>query len=378
MIAVRRRFGQGPQVSLFTLGTMRAIDSAEQMYGVVEAAQAAGINHIETAPAYGPAESFLGIALQQLQQNQAAPTGGWVITSKLLPGLTLAEGQRQLHGLLNRLGLRKLHNLAVHGVNLPEHLEWTLKGEGAALLKWAVEEDLVTQVGFSSHGAYPLIEAAITSGRFQFCSLHLHLLDPARMPLAQKALAAGMGVMAISPADKGGRLQAPSPTLVEDCSPFSPLELAYRYLLAAEISTLSIGAAQPEDLTLATQLANANNPLNKREQRAFKQLREKGEHRLGKNRCGQCRSCIPCPKSVPIPDLLRLRNLAIGHDLQAFAQERYNLIGRAGHWWESVDGNACKRCGKCLPHCPHQLPIPDLLADTHRRLAAAPRRRLWG
>ena len=374
---IRRPFGRGPAVSLFTLGTMRAIGSAEQMYGVVKAAQAAGINHIETSPAYGPAESFLGKALRELKQNQAEPFGGWVITSKLLPGLTLKEGQCELHNLLARLGRPKLQNLAVHGLNRPEHLEWALRGDGAALLRWAEEEDLVVQVGFTSHGSFPLIKEALDSGRFQFCSLHLHLLDPERIPLARKALAAGMGVMAISPADKGGRLQDPSPTLVEDCSPLSPLQLAYRFLLAAKISTLSLGAAQPEDLTLAAQLANADGPLNQREQRALNQLRQQGERRLGKNRCGQCKACLPCPNSVPIPDLLRLRNLAVGHNLQAFTEERYNLIGRAGHWWEGIDGSACERCGECLPRCPHHLPIPDLLADTHQRLAAAPRRRLW-
>ena len=81
---------------------------------------------------------------------------------------------------------------------------------------------------------------------------------------------------------------------------------------------------------------------------------------------------------MPIPSLLRLRNLAVGHGMTAFAGERYNLIGRAGHWWEQVDASACGECGACLPRCPHGLAIPELLADTHRRLAAAPRRRLWG
>ena len=82
--------------------------------------------------------------------------------------------------------------------------------------------------------------------------------------------------------------------------------------------------------------------------------------------------------AAPGPGEVRMRNLAVGHGMEAFAQERYNLIGRAGHWWEELNTSACQRCGDCLPRCPHQLPIPDLLADTHQRLAAAPRRRLWG
>jgi predicted aldo/keto reductase-like oxidoreductase len=108
------------------------------------------------------------------------------------------------------------------------------------------------------------------------------------------------------------------------------------------------------------------------------QLAAAGAQRLGIERCGQCRACLPCPSAVPIPALLRLRNLAVGHGMEAYASERYNLIGRAGHWWEAVDASACFSCGACLPRCPHDLAIPELLADTHRRLAAPPRRRLWG
>ena len=361
-------------MSLFTLGTMRALGSVDQMHTVLQAAVLAGINHLETAPAYGPAEEFLG---QALKREGRQPDDGWVITSKLLPGLSLSEGKHQLLKILERLGYSQLDNLAIHGLNRPEHLDWALQGDGKDLLDWAQGEGHTVQVGFSSHGSQDLIAAAISSGRFQFCSLHLHLLDPQRLPLALRALRQGMGSLAISPADKGGRLQAPSPTLRRDCAPFTPLQLAYRFLLAQGISTLSIGAAKASDLTLAAALQSSGAALTSEEQMSLQQLADHRRERVGAELCGQCQACLPCPNDVPIPALLRLRNLAIGHDMTPFCQERYNLIGRAGHWWESLDASACQRCGDCLPRCPHQLKIPDLLADTHRRLQAAPRRRLW-
>lgn len=374
-LAARRPFGPGsPDVSLFTLGTMRAVNGLEQMQAVLAAALACGINHLETAPAYGPAEGFLGEALRRL----AVPRSALVITSKLLPGASLEEGQRQLRACLARLGVGRLDNLAVHGLNRPEHLGWALNGEGSELLRWAHGEGLVGQVGFSSHGSHGLIEAALASGRFGFCSLHLHLFDPQRLPLAQAALAAGLGVLAISPADKGGRLFDPPAELVDDCQPHHPLELAYRFLLSQGISSLSLGAAAPGDLGWAERLANASGPLEISEQAALEHLEARAAERLGAERCGQCRACLPCPQEVPIPELLRLRNLALGHGMESFARERYNLIGRAGHWWETLNASACERCGDCLPRCPHGLAIPDLLADTHTRLLDAPRRRLWG
>ena len=103
----RRAFGDGPAVSLFTLGTMRALQSPEQMLSVLRSARDAGINHVETAPAYGPAETFLGQALKQLDQEGATPAqGDWVITSKLLPGQTLDQARRALDASLERLNLQ--------------------------------------------------------------------------------------------------------------------------------------------------------------------------------------------------------------------------------------------------------------------------------
>ena len=357
---------------------MRALASAAQLEAVLAAALEAGVNHIETAPAYGPAERLLGQVLAALERTSPASRAGLVITSKILPGPDLAQAKEQLGASLGRLGVARLDNLAVHGINTPEHLDWALRGPGAELLAWALGEGLVGQVGFSSHGSNDLIAAALASERFGFCSLHLHLFDRQRLPLAQAALAAGLGVLAISPADKGGRLYAPPPQLVADCSPFAPLELAYRFLLDQGISSLTLGAARATDLDWARQLAAADGPLSPEERASLQHLLEAGRQRLGSDWCGQCQACLPCPSAVPIPALLRLRNLAVGHGLEAFASERYNLIGRAGHWWEQLDARACQACGACLPLCPNQLPIPDLLADTHGRLAAAPQRRLWG
>jgi predicted aldo/keto reductase-like oxidoreductase len=357
---------------------MRALASPEAMEAVLRQAVAAGINHIETAPAYGPAERYLGAALASLARDQPDQSDALVITSKLLPTPGSAEAWSQLLGSLRRLGLRKLNNLAVHGLNTDAHLEWALHGPGAELCDRALGEGLVEQVGFSSHGSNSLIGRALASGRFRFCSLHLHLFDPSRLPLAQEALKAGIGVMAISPADKGGRLQDPPARLVEDCAPWSPLRLAYRFLLAQGISTLTVGAAQPSDLALSRELASATQPLTPEETAVLARLQALCQERLGPSWCGQCQACLPCPQEVPIPSLLRLRQLAIGHGMEAFARERYTLIGQAGHWWEQVDGRACQRCGDCLPRCPRGLPIPDLLEDGHQRLAAAPRRRLWG
>lgn len=367
----RRPFGSGKPVSLFTLGTMRALQSPGQLEAVVEAAVAAGINHLETAPAYGPSQRYLGQAIRRLGLSPQQ----LVITSKVLPSQSLASAQDELRRSLEQLGLERLDNLAVHGINRKEHLDWALQGPGHELLSWALEEGLTDQVGFSSHGSDALIAAAIRSGRFSFASLHLHLFDPARLPLAEEALAKGLGVMAISPADKGGRLFDPPELLRQACTPLEPLQLAYRFLLARGISTLTLGAAEPAELHWT---GLDGGPLSELEQTALERLRQQRHERLGAEACGQCRACLPCPQQLPIPELLRLRNLAVGHGMESFAKERYGLIGQAGHWFEEINAAACQECGDCLPRCPHHLAIPELLADTHQRLASPPRRRLWG
>tara|TARA_Y100001968_G_C19453448_1_gene770380 strand:+ start:4326 stop:5468 length:1143 start_codon:yes stop_codon:yes gene_type:complete len=374
----KRPFGIGSKVSAFTLGTMRAADSPEKMYEIIKQAYYAGINHIETAPSYGKAEYFIGEALYKLEKIDNINRLEWIITSKILPKGNIDELKNNLYRSLKALKVKKINNLAIHGINLNEHLEWVYSGEVRKFISWTKDMKFVDQIGFSSHGSYELINNAIDSDIFNFCNLHLHLFDKSKIPLAKKALKKNMGVLAISPADKGGKLYAPSNILEEASEPFHPLEIAYRFLLANGITTLSLGARKAEDFEIPRRLANATNQLTNLELKVLSTINNQADKRLGSTKCEQCRACMPCPSEIPIPEILRLRNISIGHGQIEFAKERYNLIGRAGHWWESKNGNDCNECNLCISKCPHNLNIPELLIDTHSSLSDKPKRRLWG
>ena len=81
----KRSFGKGAKVSLFTLGTMRATESLEKMYSMIKNAYYVGINHIETAPSYGDAESLIGNSIKKLALEENILEKNWVITTKVLP-----------------------------------------------------------------------------------------------------------------------------------------------------------------------------------------------------------------------------------------------------------------------------------------------------
>jgi len=81
----KRSFGKGAKVSLFTLGTMRATESLEKMYSIIKNAYYVGINHIETAPSYGDAESLIGNSIKKLEIEENIKEENWVITTKILP-----------------------------------------------------------------------------------------------------------------------------------------------------------------------------------------------------------------------------------------------------------------------------------------------------
>jgi predicted aldo/keto reductase-like oxidoreductase len=373
-----RRFGKtNLHLSVFSLGTMRYLTDSENVQQTIEKALSLGINHLETARGYGESEAYLGKAIKA---GLSVPRNQIYITTKIPPTPDADTMRRYIDESLNRLNLDYLDCLGIHGLNTWQHLEWVQAKNGCMqAVEEAINDGRVRHIGFSTHGSLDVILAAINTDFFEFVNLHYYYFFQHNAPAIQLATEKDMGVFIISPADKGGKLYTPPQTLKELCYPFTPLNLNYRFLLSDNrINTLSIGPAKPEELVISPELFDSPNELTKAEIDIFEKLENQQNDVLLTDKCSQCYDCLPCPENIHIPEVLRLRNLALAYDMKDYGEYRYGMFENAGHWFPGMKANRCTECGDCLPKCPENLDIPTLLKDTHERLQGKAGRRLWG
>lgn len=371
-----RRFGKtNLNLSVFSLGLMRCCDQESQFLNTVKKALDLGINHLETAKNYGKSEKYLGLALQKLN----IPRDQVFITTKLTPVKDGKTMEKWLDESLSNLKVDYIDCLAIHGINTPQHLELlTEENSCLTVLQKAKKQGKIRHIGFSTHGNLDLILKTISTGFFEFVNLHYYYFFQRNYPVIELAKKMDLGVFIISPADKGGRLYTPSDKLQKICQPLSPLLLNYRFLLQhQEITTLSVGASNGEELIFPLSVADEDGELTTLELEKLHDIEDTLKNTLKFDRCSQCYQCLPCPENINIPEILRLRNLGVGLEMEDYANYRYQMLENAGHWFWGQKGDKCTDCGECLPKCPENLNIPQLLRDSHRRFNGSARRRLW-
>jgi len=392
-----RRFGRtGIHMPILSLGGMRfqqswkelqldeiTIDSQQQLENTLQKALDYGFKHVETARHYGSSELQLG------QAFKALPNSNRLVQTKVPPREDPKQFEVELELSFQRLGCQKLDLLAIHGLNLPEHLDQTLRPGGCldVVRNWQ-KEGLIGHVGFSTHGSSELIVQAITSDVFDYVNLHWYFIRQENSPALDAAAQHDLGVFIISPTDKGGHLHTPSQKLVDLCAPFHPIIFNDLFCLRDKrVHTISVGAAIPEDLDLHLQAIDLLEEADEIVSRVEENLANEALFTLGESWLATWNLGLPTwnetPGEINIPILLWLHNLVEAWGMEEYAKARYGLLGNGGHWFPGENADCLDieisedQLKTVLLNSPWCNQIPALLRNLKQRVGGASQRRLF-
>ena len=371
-----RRFGKTDEmISVLTLGGMRFAHgwnpprqhlpraSVENAMDTVRRALAAGINHIETAHGYMKSEHLFGLVLDELK----VPRTRYKMMTKGAP-TTADETRRLVEEQLEALRLDHVDFYGWHGINNEERLAASCKPGGPVeTLHRLREEGLIRHVGFSTHAPLNILMKAIETDLFSFVNLHYYYFFQHNLPAVKLAGSKDMGILIISPNDKGGQLWDTSQKVKDLCAPLTPIQFNGRFCLShPEVTTLTLGMHAPEHFTSNLAMLNGETYFSPDDL----EIKNRMDAPLGSlsTRCTYCTECLPCPEGINIPEVLRFRNMLVAWDMRRFGKYRYNMLGLMDHWFPGEYASRCTECGDCLPRCPEKLEIPRLLKETHHRL----------
>jgi len=391
-----RRFGRtGLAMPVLSLGGMRyqqswsdlpadqiTAASQQQVRATLQRAVAVGMHHIETARHYGTSERQLGWLLPEVPDAQR------LLQTKVPPNPDPAVFEAELERSFERLGAQHLHLLAIHGLNLPEHLEQTLRPGGCLEVarRWQ-QQGRIGSIGFSTHAPLPLILEAIESDAFDYINLHWYFIRQQNGPAIEAARAHDMGLFVISPTDKGGHLHSPSPRLSELCAPLHPIVFNDLFCLsAAGIHTISVGAAGPADLDLHLEAVALLPEAPRLLPPILERLENARAETLGAAWLKSWPLGLPewpdTPGGINLPVLLWLHNLLEAWDLESYGRARYGLLGQGDHWFPGANADGLDHSVSedellaVLGGSPWAEQIPDLLRRLRQRLGGSPSQRL--
>jgi predicted aldo/keto reductase-like oxidoreductase len=212
-------------------------------------------------------------------------------------------------------------------------------------------------LGFSTHDADVVCEAAIESGLFSVMLLIYNSVQyPQRSEIITKAGKHGIGVLAMK--TMAGRQQDRIKELVSERTRFS--QAAIKWALTDK-SVTSVLISMRTFEHIEEYLGASGGVLTQQE----KEVLEKYAAAVDSEYCRiGCTACLEsCPERVAIPDIMRFGMYYENYGDEKKAMEEYAAVD------ESKRAGSCSAClGLCETACPHRLSIRDRLVRYDRLL----------
>jgi uncharacterized protein len=340
----------GLKIPVISFGVMRADNP-----GLCKAAYEKGIKLFDTAHGYqnGNNETMLGNVLKEY------PRDSFLLATKIKPiGLdkdgkptkqtTTEDFLEKFNISLSRLQMDHVDILYVHSVDNPEVLTYKPVLDAIKKLR---KEGKFRFVGFSTHrNEAAVINAAAEKGKWDVILTSYNFMQTYAEELknaVHKASEAGIGIVAMKTLAGGGFFDK------EKTKPINTTAALKWALSNPDITTAIPGMTDFDQLDLNVKMLTDITITDKEKNDLVVPIAESGLY------CNGCSKCIAqCPRSLPVPDLMRAYMYAYGYSSPAMAHSLLDEIG--------TTDNPCKDCNICSVDCVKNFRIREKITDISR------------
>ena len=292
---------------------------------VIRAVVEMGVDLLDTARGYTNSEHRIGMALKKTEKPVTLSSKSPVRTEKIYD---------QVRESLRQLQVKKIDIYHLHNVSKVEDYEKVM-GPGGAYegLKRARAEGLIDHIGLTSH-SLDILQKVLQDDHFDVIMTCYSFLEPeAAQKVFPLARAKDVGVLTMKPFSGG---------VIEDAG------LALRYVLSTPDIVPIPGSESLDRARENWKIFSEGRPLMAEDHSRIQLVRQQFERQF----CRRCDYCQPCSQGINIQLMMGIKS----------------VIRRFGNpdeisWVKGLVEKAreCTDCGDCLPRCPYQLPIPELI-----------------
>jgi predicted aldo/keto reductase-like oxidoreductase len=358
-IRAMRRLGRtNVMVSDISLGSGRI--NRQGGLDVARAALDRGLNYFDTAPDYSGTESeqVLGEALQGRQREKLFLATKFCVAEGHLPNDTpVPKIVATVEASLKRLNTDYVDLVHIHSCDQIERLMAPNIHEAFDRLK---EAGKARFLGVSTHtpNLERVANAAIDSGRFDVMMLAYHFgMWPQFGHILERAKEKDIGIVAMKTL-KGAK-HTNLANFRDERATYA--QAAFRWVLSnPDVSCLVISFWEPAQVD---QYLAASGTALRPEDTA---ILEKYDRLVRGDYCQpHCGVCLPsCPEELPIHDVLRYRMYAKDYGWPEEGERLYAALGK--------NASTCLACpAPCAGTCPHGIPIRTAMLDAHATLRRA-------